>query len=225
MAEAEKPKNRPALHKLMCGDSTDAGDVGRLMGGATRWSLLIDPPYGIDAANMQMGIGKREFPRSGEWDRERADIGPHVDAAHMAIVWGGNYYADVLPVTGDWLCWHKKNDNRCFGEFELAWSNVGQRCRIVQHHWSGEEKLHVTQKPLEVIEWCMRFLPESELVADLFLGSGTTLVACEQTGRIGYGMEIEPKYCAVTLERLTGMGLEARVVDENCEHAQGQSVS
>ena len=54
-------------------------------------------------------------------------------------------------------------------------------------------------------------LPDVEgLVYDPFLGSGTTLVACEQTGRIGYGMEIEPKYCSVALERLTGMGLEAR---------------
>jgi len=52
-------------------------------------------------------------------------------------------------------------------------------------------------------------------IADWFLGSGTTIVACEQTGRIGYGMEIEPKYVAVTLERLAGLGLEPRLVVRN----------
>ena len=66
-----------------------------------------------------------------------------------------------------------------------------------------------TQKPLELIQWCLGFVADATTIADLYSGSGTTLVACEQTGRIGYGMEIEPKYCAVTLERLTGMGLDA----------------
>ena len=56
-----------------------------------------------------------------------------------------------------------------------------------------------------------QFVAEGKIVADLFLGSGTTMVAAEQTGRICYGMEIEPKYCAVTLERMAGMGLEPRL--------------
>lgn len=199
-------------HRVICGDCTDAAVVERVMGGE-RQSLLTDPPYGIDAANMQMGIGKREFPREGEWDTQRIDILPFVESAESAIVWGGNYYADILPVTPDWLCWHKKNDNLSYAEFELAWSNVGKRARILAHHWSGEVKLHITQKPLPVMEWCAEFLPANVSVLDPFLGSGTTLVACERLGRLGRGVEIAPEYVAVTLERLAGMGLEPRLAE------------
>jgi len=55
-------------------------------------------------------------------------------------------------------------------------------------------------------------LVEDTIVVDLFLGNGTTMIAAEQLNRICYGMEIEPKYCAVTLERMSGMGLEPRLV-------------
>lgn len=76
------------------------------------------------------------------------------------------------------------------------------------------ENDHPTEKPIEVCERAILFSSRpGALVCDLFLGSGTTLVACEQTGRTGYGMEIEPRYVAVSLERLTGMGLEARLVE------------
>ena len=138
-------------------------------------------------------------------DTERVDIVLHVDAAQESIVWGGNYYADCLPITPDWLCWHKKNDGLSYSEFELAWSNAGQRARIISHHWSGEEKLHITQKPLAVIEWCAGFLSDGFVIHDPFLGSGTTLIACECLGRRCRAVEIEPKYVAVTLERWAEM--------------------
>jgi DNA modification methylase len=74
---------------------------------------------------------------------------------------------------------------------------------------AGEERWqHATPKPVEMIERIIKSSSEiNDNVYDPFLGSGTTIVACEQTGRIGYGMEISEAYCAVTLERLAGMGL------------------
>lgn len=72
-----------------------------------------------------------------------------------------------------------------------------------------EEIPHSAQKPVALVEKAIEASTDADAhVLDVFNGSGTTLVACEQTGRRGYGMEIEPKYCAVTLERLAGMGLE-----------------
>ena len=77
------------------------------------------------------------------------------------------------------------------------------------------DKEHNAQKPLTLV---MRAIENSTVegagVLDLFIGSGTTLVACEQTGRIGYGMEIEPKYVAVTLQRMAALGLTPRLVEE-----------
>jgi hypothetical protein len=71
---------------------------------------------------------------------------------------------------------------------------------------------HAAQKPVELIRRAFHLSP-GQLVADPFVGSGATLVACEQTGRLGRGMEIEPKYVGVTLERLAGMGLHPRLCE------------
>ena len=198
-------------HRLLCGDSTKAEDVGRLMAGDDYELLMIDPPYGIKASSMTMGSAQSSKPRSdrlsnvSQWDNERPPIS-HLLVA-KSCVWGGNYFAHDLPVSDDWLCWHKKNDNRSFGEFELAWCNFGKRTRHLAHHWVGEKKEHITQKPVAVIAWAIKQSETTGSVADFFCGSGTTLIAAEQLGRKCYGMELSPAYCDVIVKRwenLTG---------------------
>ena len=186
-------------HRLLCGDSTDAESVAYLMDGSKADCVITDPPYGINANKQTLGIGKKEFHRGDNWDAETPDIGWITDYAPQVIIWGGNYFADQLPVTNDWLCWHKKNSGVSFSEFELAWTNLGKNCRIIDHHWSGEEKAHPTQKPYPVIEWCASLTEGS--IFDPFLGSGTTLIAAERTGRKCYGLEIDPIYCDVIVAR------------------------
>ena len=187
-------------HRLLCGDSTKREDVERVMGGEKAGAIIADPPYGLNANHQTLGSGKKEFSRGGDWDSSLADIAWIVSYGVPSILWGGNYYADVLPVTNDWLCWHKKNDGLSFSEFELAWTSLGKNCRMLAHHWSGEEKNHPTQKPLPVIAWCVQ-LTEGTIL-DPFLGSGTTMVACENLHRKCRGIEISPDYCAVILERM-----------------------
>ena len=186
-------------HRLLCGDSTKAEDVERLMDGATADALVTDPPYGINANKQTLGKGKKEFERGGDWDAQKPDILPLLTYCKTQIVWGGNYFADVLPPSNDWLCWHKKNDGRSYSEFELAWSNLGKNCRLLSHHWGGENKLHPTMKPVAVMEWCMNMTEGT--IFDPFLGSGSTLIAAEKTGRKCYGMELDPKYCDVIVKR------------------------
>ena len=186
-------------HRLLCGDSTDAESVAYLMDGAKAGCVITDPPYGINANKQTLGNGKKDFHRGSNWDSEVLDIAWLGDHAEQVIIWGGNYFADQLPVTNDWLCWDKKIRNVSFSEFELAWTNLGNNCRIINHHWSGEAKKHPTQKPYPVIEWCMS-LTEGD-VLDPFLGSGTTLIAAERTGRKCYGLEIDPIYCDVAKSR------------------------
>jgi hypothetical protein len=186
-------------HRLMCGDSTSKEDVDKLMDGVKADMVFTDPPYGINANKQTLGSGKKAFRRGGDWDKQRPDISKWV-SYDKVIIWGGNYFADILPPTNDWLCWHKKNDGRSFSEFELAWTNLGKNCRHISHNWSGEEKSHPTQKPLTVVLWAMGIAP-SRTVIDPFLGSGSTLIACEKTKRKCYGMEIDPHYCSVIIER------------------------
>jgi DNA modification methylase len=186
-------------HRLMCGDSTSIDAVEKLMDGITAESVVTDPPYGINANRQTLGSGKKQFHRGDNWDAERPDIGWLQAFASQIVIWGGNYFADVLPPTNDWLCWHKKNDGLSFSEFELAWTNLGKNCRILSHHWSGEQKVHPTQKPVAVIEWCIGMT--TGLVFDPFLGSGTSLIAAEKVGRACYGMELDPQYCDVIINR------------------------
>jgi len=186
-------------HRVLCGDATKQDDVSLLMDGNKAGGMLTDPPYGIKASVMTLGTGKKNFLR-GDWDKERVDLGSVLHPDIKSVVWGGNYYSDILPVTNDWLCWHKKNDGLSFSEFELAWTNLGKNTRHLSHHWSGEEKAHPTQKPLAVFVWCLKLLEVFEII-DPFLGSGTTLIASEKTGRQCYGMELDPHYCDVIARR------------------------
>jgi DNA modification methylase len=186
-------------HRIVCGDSTSAEVVGRLMGDEKISAIITDPPYGINANKQTLGTGKKQFHRGGDWDSHRPDISWLIKPERQIVIWGGNYFANNLPVSNDWLCWHKKNDNLSFSEFELAWTNLGKNCRILAHHWGGEEKEHPTQKPLSVVQWTMAMTAGN--VFDPFLGSGTTLIACENLGRKCRAIEIAPEYVAVAIER------------------------
>jgi len=187
-------------HRLLCGDSTDSDAVAKLMDGQ-KCNLLTDPPYGINANKQTLGTGKKQFHRGEDWDKEIPDFFYVLSLTDRAIIWGGNYFTDKLDVTNDWLCWHKKNDGLSFSEFELAWSNIGKNCRLLSHHWGGEEKMHPTMKPIKLMEWCISYFDEKPIL-DIFLGSGSTMVAAHQFNRKCYGMELDPKYCQVIVDRM-----------------------
>lgn len=163
--------------------------------------LLTDPPYGISANRQTLGSGKKKFYRGGDWDESAPDVVPLLELAKHACIWGGNYFTG-LPVSNDWLIWHKLNDGLSFSECEMAWSNLGRQTRHFSHHWSGEEKQHPTQKPLPVMVWCLTFAPMAKTVLDPFMGSGTTGVACAQSGRAFTGIERERKYFDIACERI-----------------------
>jgi hypothetical protein len=207
-------------HRLLVGDCTDAANVARLTQGHTPTLGMHDPPYGIDASNMTMGKGESDKPRHArlstnqDWDGTRPDIKHLLTATDYVCLWDGNYFADTLPVTNDWLCWWKKNDERSFSEFELAWTNYGNNARHFAHHWGSEEKEHITQKPLAVIEWAISQCPDALAdVADFYAGSGTTLVAAHRQGRIAYLMELSPMNADVILRRAEAESLECTLLD------------
>jgi DNA modification methylase len=187
-------------HRLLCGDSTDIEKVELLIKG-DKCNLLTDPPYGIKANKQTLGTGKKQFHRGDDWDNEVPDFFYVLALIDKAIIWGGHYFTNRLDVTNDWLCWHKKNDGLSFSEFEMAWTNVGKNCRLLSHHWGGEEKMHPTMKPIKVMEWCISFLDEKPIL-DIFSGSGSTMVASHQLKRKCYGMELDPKYCQVIVDRM-----------------------
>lgn len=199
-------------HHIICGDSSDAKVINRFK--TTFDAVITDPPYGINADKQTMGTGAKEFHR-GNWDSVKPNVKQLLGLAPKVIIWGGNYFTDELPVTNDWLCWHKKNDNLSFSEFELAWTNLGKQCRHLSHHWSGEVKQHVTMKPSPVMDWCVKFIDQGAKILDVFAGSGSTLLAADRNNQIGYGIELDPKYVDVILDRLEKQtGLEAQLIED-----------
>ena len=165
-------------------------------------AVITDPPYGINANKQTLGKGKKDFVRGGDWDDSAPELALCVGAGTLLCFWGGNYFADQLPVSNDWLIWHKKNDGRSFSECELAWTNFGKQTRHISHHWAGEEKNHPTQKPLPIMHWCIEQAGNPQTILDPFMGSGTTGVAAIQLGRKFIGIEREERYFEIACRRI-----------------------
>jgi DNA modification methylase len=176
--------------------------------------LLTDPPYGIGADNRKriLSRGKLAAPKDyGEsnWDGETpADwvMKMALSKAQWQILWGGNYYG--LPASSCWLVWDKLNGDNDFADCELAWTNLTKAVRRITHLWNGmirkngEERYHPTQKPLDVMTWCLGQVPEAKTVLDPWMGSGTTLVAAKLRGLEAVGIEIDEQHCETAKRRL-----------------------
>ena len=165
-------------------------------------AVITDPPYGIGANKQSLGSGKKQFERGGDWDAKPPEITDWLKVGVKVCFWGGNYFSDQLAPSNDWLIWHKVNDGLSFSECEMAWTNFGKQTRHISHHWSGEEKVHPTMKPLAVMKWCIGQAGNPKTILDPFMGSGTTGVAAMQLGRKFIGIEIEPKYFDIACERI-----------------------
>jgi site-specific DNA-methyltransferase (adenine-specific) len=165
-------------------------------------AVITDPPYGIGANKQTLGKGKKQFDRGEDWDDVLPNVYVWLHLAPLCCFWGGNYFSDQLKPTNDWLIWHKMNDGRSFSECEMAWTNFGKQVRHLSHHWSGEEKMHPTMKPLPVMAWTIEQAGNPQTILDPFMGSGTTGVAAVQMGRKFIGIEREPKYFEIACKRI-----------------------
>ena len=129
------------------------------------------------------------------------------------IIFGGNYFTDFLPPSRCWIIWDKENSGNNFADAELAWTSFDKNVKLYHWLWNGlsrrgerkEElvsRVHPTQKPVGLFKLILEdFSEKNDVIIDSFLGSGTTLIACENTDRKCRGIEISPDYCAVILQR------------------------
>lgn len=204
-------------HRLFCGDSTNADQVAKLMNGQKADMVFTDPPYGISHSGK--GI-KGEF-KGNDFGKILGDNDISVahnsfnliynlypDAIH--IWWGANYYCQSLLNGFGWLVWDKQREGNTFSGAELAFVNKGIRLDVFRHLWHGmikesemgQKRLHPTQKPVALVEWCFNNYNAKNLIADFFLGSGSTMIAAHQLKKKCYGMELDPKYCQVIIDRM-----------------------
>lgn len=168
--------------------------------------LLTDPPYGL-AEKLQGGTWGKPFEGvSKDWDATPAQyVTESIQQCDKAIVWGGNYF--TLPPSRCWLVHDKTLRGLTFADAEMAWTNYDKNVRVfsyfVNRGAGGEERKHPTQKPLALMAWCLTHAPEAKTVLDPFMGSGTTGVACAQSGRSFTGIERERKYFDIAVERIS----------------------
>lgn len=127
------------------------------------------------------------------------------------IIFGGNYYLEHLGSTPCFIVWDKDNGNNDFADCELAWTSFNTAVRKFKYRWNGmlqedmankEKRVHPTQKPVALFKWILEnYSKKDDLICDPFLGSGTTLRACRETGRNCIGFEKEPKYESIIRKR------------------------
>ena len=214
-------------HRLMCGSSTNIDMLNKLLDGNKIDLVYTDPPYGINIVNDKGKVGAGNLAKNRAYLEVKGDdttetaqefyntcVALNID---KFILWGGNYFIDFLPFSSSWLIWDKRinmNSNN-FADGEMAWCSFKTPVRIYHQLWNGmiregerENRVHPTQKPIRMqTEILKDFSNETDNILDGFGGSGSTLIACEQTNRTCFMMEYEPHYIDVIIDRwkqLTG---------------------
>ena len=202
-------------HRVMCGDSTSIDTVDLLMNGQKADMVFTDPPYGmrLDTDYSKMGTTTTKYKQIiGDDNDFNAEVIFRVIQSPIFYLWGADYYSDSIPLykDGSYFVWSKaqsEEENSVFGSrFELCWRYPKRKKEVwfVRGINQSKERLgeHPTQKPTELatrsIELETKHLNN---VVDLFGGSGSTLIACEKTGRVSYNIELDPKYVDVIINR------------------------
>ena len=219
-------------HRLLCGDSTKAEDVARVMGGEKADMVFTDPPYG-----MSLDISHSDdIGSKGKWTSKPKGytkvIGDNEDFSSELIttifdnfsyskeifIWGADYFSEFIPnrQDGSWIVWDKRagveDMKLTFSEFELCWSKAKHLREIARITWSGllgteqefdHKRHHPTQKPIKLSTWFIeKYSKENDIITDIYAGAGFTMVACQNLNRKCRGLEISPEYCSVILQRM-----------------------
>ena len=236
-------------HRLLCGDSTCSDTVAKLMNGEKADMVFTDPPYGmfLDTNYDQMFANDKNHKKTGErFEKVKGDNNDFIPELINTIfasfnntkeifIWGADYFAELIPnrTDGSWIVWDKRCDenmDKVSGNtFELCWSKQKHKRLVARILWSGHHgmhkddtktRVHPTQKPTELAKWFFnQWGNDKDLVADLFLGSGSTMVASHQLKRKCYGMELDPKYCQVIIDRMRKLDPSLVVKRNGVEYA------
>ena len=196
------------------------------------YGMKLDADYsGMKSEIFKGGIGGKKYDNiKGDHDDFTEELINTIFACFNdckeIFIWGADYFAELLPNKNDgsWVVWDKRANNnddiaedkssdKMYGStFELCWSKNKHKRDIARVKWAGifgmpsqdtKGRVHPTQKPIELANWFFnKWGKNNDLVADLYLGGGTTMVASHQLKRKCYGIELDPKYCQVIVDRM-----------------------
>jgi len=180
-------------------------------------AVITDPPYGIGKPMF-----RKNKPKSAKchrtdygYDAPEWDVKPPavcfdfmLEKSKTQIIWGGNYFG--LPPSSCWLVWDKVNGDTRFADCELAWTNMPKAVRRIAHMWNGMlrdserdvSRVHPTQKPVIVMQWCIQQAGSPAVILDPYMGSGTTGVAAMALQKQFIGIEIDRRYFDIACKRI-----------------------
>jgi DNA modification methylase len=230
--------NQKSIELLMDGNTAD------LVFTDPPYGMGLDTTYkmGNDEMRKEKGVSKSKGYQKVIGDNEDfkdeliTTIFENFRHCSEIFIWGADYYPDLLEdyKKGNFIVWDKRRNDGMeekgqFGgfktsEFEICWSKKKHQKEIVRILWAGlfgteqefdHRRVHPTQKPTKLAAWFLnKYSKENEKIVDVYGGSGSTLIACEQTNRSCYMMELDPKYCDVIIERWEKLtGLKAELVN------------
>ena len=199
---------------------------------------IVDPPYGIGVGSMAYTNGvkvvgkalakRTDYSGHAEWDQEppkKEYFDELFRVSKKQIIWGGNYFANVLPVTKSWIVWDKRCDEKFSNDFadcELAWCSNGV-ARVYRYLYNGmlqgkmkdkEKRFHPTQKPVCLYEWLInRYAKPDDIILDTHVGSASSLIACHNTRHKFVGFEIDKEYYEKAKQRLEAEQAQMTIFD------------
>ena len=218
-------------HRLLCGDSTDSDQVSKLMNGEKADMVFTDPPYNVDYGNIKHSKSKKRSIENDNMSGDDFKKFCQGFASNIKLFCDGVVYCwagqgkdgrvmftvlDEYFHNSTTIIWVKDQFTLGRGKYQnqyepcwFGWNKNGSTFtdnRKLVNVWNFERpkksELHPTMKPIELIENALNHNPEANSVLDLFLGSGSTMVAAHQLKRKCYGMELDPKYCQVIIDRM-----------------------
>jgi len=203
------------LDERIGGQRLILGDCLKVMPLLGRFDAVVtDPPYGINYVSTLGGLGAKKH-KAISGDDGTLDLSLILKADCPVLVFGANHFPNDLPHRGRWLCWDKRTidgaaDKMLGSAFELAWCNktsgYDKIVRVLHGgvvNADGGKRVHPTQKPIQVMaESILWAAIDAQTILDPFMGSGTTLVACQRMGRNGTGIELDPDYFDIACRRV-----------------------
>jgi len=183
------------------------------------WDLaIVDPPYGIGvgANNVIPNPSDRLIELDVKWDNAIPDNAYFDELNRVSknqIIWGGNYFLDILGYCKAPIICDKLNGGSMYADGEMAWTSrdLPKNLRIWRHQWCGAFKdsergvyrIHPTQKPVALYRWLLsNYAKEGNTILDTHLGSGSIAIACYYMGFDLTGSELDPDYYAAMMERI-----------------------
>ena len=187
---------------------------------------IVDPPYGINLANMNMGLGntpKASKVKNRKWKAKDWDNSIPSDeyfkelfrVSKNQIIWGGNYFN--LGICNKFIIWDKEiPEGLSFSDCEYAWTSFSGANKIFRYsaYLNKIEKFHPTQKPPKLYKWLLdKYAKEEDKILDTHLGSGSIAIACHDYGFELTACELDKEYFEKAMKRINNHTNQQRLWD------------